>query len=118
MQETGNGSVADPHELTRYAKAGGSFSYMFKVLPDADKKIFLDCTFLKADAGKQIIIQSGDMLIADYTLSCEGEVEKFVKSFELPKELTNGCKELRIEFSGAQGKDSARLAAPVSTSWK
>ena len=118
MQEEGTGSVADPHELTRYAKAGGSFSYMFKVLPDEDKKIFLDCTFLKADEGKQIIIKAGDALIADYTLNCSGEEEKFVKSFELPTTLTNGRKEIRISFSGAEGKPSARLTAPVSTSWK
>ena len=118
MQESGTGSVADPHELTRYAKAGGSFSYMFKVLPDEDKKIYLDCTFLKTDEGKQIIIKSGDTLIADYTLSCDGDDEKFVKSFELPQSLTKGQKELRIEFSGKDGNESARLVAPVSTSWK
>ena len=124
MKETGAGSVADPHELTRYAKAGGSFSYMFKILPDADKKIYLDCTFLKADEGKSIRITSGDVLIAEYTLSAtDGEVgseagEKFTKSFELPASLTNGRKELRIEFSGKDGVESARLAAPVSTSWK
>ena len=118
FQQEGSGSVADPHELTRYAKAGGCFSYMFKILPDEDKKIFLDCTFLKADEGKQIIIKSGDTLIADYTLSCEADGEKFVKSFELPQTLTKGQKELRIEFSGKDGSESARLAAPVSTSWK
>lgn len=118
MQESGSGSVADPHELTRYAKAGGSFSYMFKVLPEAGKRIYLDCTFLKADSGKHIIIKSGDTVIADYTLSYDGNEEKFVKNFELPAALTNGRNELRIEFSGKKGQDSARLAAPVSTSWK
>ena len=118
MQEAGAGSVADPHELTRYAKAGGSFSYLFKVLPDEDKKIFLDCTFLKEDAGKTIRITSGNTLIADYTLECESEDEKFVKSFEIPKELTNGRKELRISFCGKENSDSARLTAPVSTSWR
>ncbi len=118
MQESGTGSVADPHELTRYAKAGGSFSYMFKVLPDADKHIYLDCTFLKADEGKEIIIKSGDTVIADYTLSYDGNEEKFVKSFELPSTLTEGQKEIRITFTGNSGTESARLAAPVSTSWK
>ena len=118
MQETGTGSTADPHELTRYAKAGGSFSYMFKILPDEDKKIYLDCTFLKADEGKQIRITSGDTLIADFTLSCDGNDEKFVKSFELPAALTEGQNEIRITFTGKPGSESARLAAPVSTSWK
>ena len=108
MQESGFGSVADPHELTRYAKAGGSFSYMFKILPDEDKKIYLDCTFLKADVGKQIVIKSGETVIADYTLSCqEDDGEKFTRSFELP-----------ITFSGKNNAESARLAAPISTSWK
>ena len=118
MQETGTGSVADPHELTRYAKAGGSFSYMFKILPDEDKKIYLDCTFLKADEGKQIIIKSSDTVIAEYTIHSESDDEKFVKSFELPAALTEGQNEIRITFTGKPGSESARLAAPVSTSWK
>ncbi len=118
FEQKGSGSVADPHALTRYAKAGGSFSYMFKILPDSDKRIYLDCTFLKADEGKQIIIKSGDTLIAEYTLSFDGDAEKFVKSFELPESLTNGSKKLRITFRGKEGAESARLAAPVSTSWK
>ena len=115
MQESGSGSVADPHALWRYAKAGGSFSYMFKVLPDEDKKIFLDCTFLSEDVGKTICITSGDTLIAEYTV-VSGD-EKISKSFEIPSKLTNGSKELRITFSGKDGRESARLAAPVSTSW-
>jgi len=124
MQEEGAGSVADPHELTRYAREGGSFSYMFKILPDEDKKIYLDCSFLKEDEGKQILISSEDTVIAEYTLSSkdadedDGASEKFTKSFELPASLTNGRKELRICFAGKNGQPSARLAAPVSTSWR
>ena len=90
---------------------------MFKVLPDTGKRIYLDCTFLKADEGKEIIIKSGDTLIADYTLSYDGNDEKFVKSFELPASLTEGQNELRIIFTGNPVSDSARLAAPVNTSW-
>lgn len=122
MKEEGSGSVSDPHALWRYAKDGGSFSYMFKVLPDEDKQIYLDCTFLKEDVGKEIRISSGDTVIAEYIISINdadnASAEKITKSFELPKELTNGRKELRIVFSGIKGKESARLAAPVSTSWK
>ena len=123
MKEDGSGSVADPHALWRYAKAGGSFSYMFKILPDEDKKIYLDCAFLKEDEGKEIRISSGDTVIADYKV-CAADAganqadEKITKTFELPKELTNGRKELRITFSSLDSMDSARLAAPVSTSWK
>ena len=123
MEEQGSGSVADPHALWRYAKAGGSFSYMFKVLPDEDKQIYLDCTFLKEDEGKEIRITCGDTVIAEYKVSSNDSgiapsEEKLTTSFALPKELTNGRKELRICFTGANGKESARLAAPVSTSWK
>ena len=125
MEEGGTGSLADPHALWRYAKAGGSFSYMFKVLPDEDKTIYLDCTFLAEDAGKAIRITSGDILIAEYTVTVseidstiEEDSEKITKSFELPKQLTNGRKELRIHFAGENGMASARLVAPVSTSWK
>ncbi len=124
MKEEGSGSVADPHALWRYAKAGGSFSYMFKVLPDEDKTIYLDCSFLKEDDGKEICIVSEDKVIAEYKIDSKDVItgdtstEKFTKSFELSKELTNGRKELRIKFTGRVGKDSARLVAPVSTSWK
>ena len=125
FKEEGSGSVADPHALTRYAKAGGSFSYMFKVLPDEDKTIYLDCTFLAEDEGKGIRISCGDTVIAEYTVvEClrsrrieNTGTEKISKSFELPKELTKGQTELRISFSGKAGEDSARLVAPVSTSW-
>ncbi len=120
MKESGNGSVADPHALTRYAKAGGSFSYIFKVLPDKD--ICLDCTFLKEDEGKIIRIASGETLIAEYTVNSKNGTdagnEKFSQRFELARQLTEGKKEIRISFSANDSADSARLAAPVSTSWK
>ena len=126
FKEEGSGSIADPHALTRYAKAGGSFSYMFKVLPDEDKTIYLDCTFLAEDEGKGIRISCGDTVIAEYTVvECLRSrriettgADKISKSFELPKELTKGQSELRISFSGKAGEDSARLVAPVATSWK
>jgi hypothetical protein len=113
MQESGTGSVGQPHELTRYAKDGGSFSYVCKVNPD--KKNFLQCNFLRDDNGKRIIIKAGETLIADYILSCDGSKEKFFKLFEIPEALTKGKNGLRIEFSAARWSDSARLAAPLNT---
>ena len=113
MQEKGTGSVGEPHELTRYAKDGGSFSYVCKVMPD--KKNFLQCNFLRDDNGKRIIIKAGDTLIADYILSCDGSEEKFFKLFEIPESLTKGNEGLRIEFSAARWSDSARIAAPLNT---
>ena len=66
MQETGTGSVGNPDELTRFANAGGSFSYMMKVAPN--KRNFLVCTLLKADDGKTLRITSGAKTIASFTL--------------------------------------------------
>ena len=115
MQETGTGSVGEPGELTRYAKDGGSFSYVCKVMPD--KKNFLQCNFLRDDNGKRIIIKAAETgtLIADYILSCDGSEEKFFKIFEIPEEVTKGKDGLRIDFSAARWSDSARLAAPLNT---
>ena len=112
MQEKGTGSVGDPNELTRYANAGGSFSYMFKVKPG--KKNYLVCTFLKEDNGKTICITSGFQKIAAITLDYKGPEEKYTIDFELPKSLTKK-EEVRISFMGIKNTDSARLASPVNT---
>lgn len=115
MEETGTGSVGEPHALTRFAKDGGSFSYVCKVMPDT--KNFLQCNFLRDDNGKRIIIKATetDTLIADYILSCDGSEEKFFKIFEIPEALTKGKYSLRIDFSAPRWSDSARLAAPLNT---
>ena len=112
MQEKGTGSVGDPNELTRYAKAGGAFSYMFKVKPG--KKNYLVCTFLKEDNGKTICITSGLKKIAAITLNYTGNDEKYTMDFELPRSLTKK-EEVRISFMGIKNTESARLASPVNT---
>ena len=112
MQEKGTGSVGDPHELTRYAKKGGSFSYMFKLKPG--KKNYLVCTFLKEDNGKTICIKSGFKKIAAITLNYTGQEEKYTLEFELPRSLTKG-EEVRISFMGIKKTESARLVSPVNT---
>ena len=112
MQEKGSGSVGDPHELTRYAKAGGSFSYMFKLKPG--KKNYLVCTFLKEDNGKTICITSGLRKIAAVTLNYTGTQEKYTLDFELPRSITKKD-EVRLSFKGIKNTASARLASPVNT---
>ena len=114
MKEKGTGSVADPHELTRYAKKGGSFSYMFKVKPG--KKNYLVCTFLKEDNGKTICITSGFTKIAVVTLDYKGSDEKYTLEFELPNRLTKK-EEVRISFMGIKNQESARLVSPVHTEY-
>lgn len=112
MQEKGTGSVGNPNELTRYAKAGGSFSYMFRVKPG--KKNYLVCTFLKEDNGKTICITSGLRKIAAITLNYTGPEEKYTLDFELPRGLTRK-EEIRINFMGIKNTESARLVSPVNT---
>ena len=114
MQEKGTGSVADPHELTRYAKKGGSFSYMFKVKPGM--KNYLVCTFLKEDNGKTICITCGFTKIAAVSLNYQGDDEKYTLEFELPKKLTKK-EEIRISFMGIKNAESARLVSPVHTEY-
>ena len=66
MKETGEGSVGDMSILTRYAKAGGSFSYLFKI--DPDKTNYINCQYAKADNGKTMVIKVGDTVVAKDTL--------------------------------------------------
>ena len=114
MQEKGTGSVGDPHELTRYAKKGGSFSYMFKV--QLGKKNYLVCTFLKEDNGKTICIKSGFKKIAAITLNYTGQDEKYTLEFEIPHSLSKKS-EVRISFMGIKNAVSARLCSPVNTAY-
>lgn len=109
-------SVADPHELFRYAKAGGYFSYEMAV--KNGRKNILVCTFLKEDNGKGICISVNDKVIADISLDYKGSADRYTLRFEIPQELVsekNGEKNhLRIKFTpAALGTVSARLCAPI-----
>ncbi|MBP3741488.1 MAG: glycoside hydrolase family 127 protein [Treponema sp.] len=119
-------SVADPHELFRYAKAGGFFSYEFAVKPGHQN--YLVCTFLKEDNGKSLCISSDSgVSIANITLDYQGSAEKYSQRFAIPLELTPASDQekshLRIKFEpgspaateSTAGRESARLCAPVKT---
>ena len=144
MQETGTGSVGNPDELTRYANAGGSFSYVMKVVPN--KRNFLVCTLLKADDGKKLCITADSngasgKTIASFMLDSRGEGnscepnnpcaqaapcdgEKYTRIFEIPTEIvasaTQDMATLRISFSGAgktdDGADETEIGAPKNGS--
>ena len=115
MEEKGTGSVGDPNALTRYAKKGGSFSYLFQV--DPEKKNYLICGFLKEDNGKTLCIKCGKIKIAEITLN--GSEES--KSFELPQKAVKTAKKfdgknvIRISFSGKNDEESARIVSPAKT---
>ena len=129
LEEEGTGSVGDMGDLTRYAKAGGSFSYLFKV--DKGQKDYIICQYSKADNGKTMVIKVGDIVIAEETLNYDGKEEIYSKKYEIPAEAvalatpfewrddTTGKTEIRdvirISFSGKDGAESAKLHKNAST---
>lgn len=123
LDETGAGSCGDPHEMTRFAREGGGFSYMMKVRPEATN--FLECTFLKEDNGKSLYIASCGRTIGQLRLDYAGEAERYTCRFELPSEIVAKAEALspetagmsgenlpvvRIQFSGIDDAESARIA--------
>lgn len=129
LENEGEGSVGDMGALTRYAKAGGSFSYLFKV--DKNKKNYISCQYSKADNGKTMVIKVGDTVIAQDLLDYKGEEEIYTVRYEIPAEIvataevyelrddTTGEVDkrdvLRISFSGVEGKESPKLHKNAST---
>lgn len=120
MQETGCGSCGDPNALTRYAKAGGGFSYAVNVA--ADKINFVECGFLKEDNGRSIIIKADGKQISVLTLNYLGDGEKYVEQFKIPSEIISNaavsdgkenCRQIRLSFESADSNDSARICAPL-----
>ena len=123
LDETGAGSCGDPHEMTRFAREGGGFSYLMKVRPEATN--FLECTFLKEDNGKSLYISSCGRTIGQLRLDYAGEAERYTCRFELPAEIVAKAEALsadtagmsgenlpvvRIQFSGIDDAESARIA--------
>lgn len=123
LDETGAGSCGDPHEMTRFAREGGGFSYMMKMRPEATN--FLECTFLKEDNGKSLYIASCGRTIGQLRLDYAGEAERYTCRFELPAEIVAKAEALnpetagmsgenlpvvRIQFSGIDDAESARIA--------
>ena len=129
LEEEGEGSVGDMGKLTRYAKAGGSFSYLFKV--DKQQKDYIVCQYSKEDNGKTMVTKVGDIVIAEDTLNYDGKEDIYMKKYEIPasvvalatpyelKNDTTGETELRdvirISFSGKEGEESPKLHKNAST---
>lgn len=130
MEETGTGSTPDMAHLTRYANAGGSFSYLFKV--DKTKKNYITCQYSPDDNGKTMIIKVGDTVIATDTLDYDGTEDYFTVKYEIPDSVvaaaasynlldpTTGMTEtrdvLRISFGGAENEESPKLYTSANTS--
>ncbi len=64
--ESGTGSVGSTSPCYRFANAGGSFKYDFKVAGSGSS--YLVCTFAKEEDGKTIKISSGDKVLFEGVL--------------------------------------------------
>ncbi|MBQ8797953.1 MAG: glycoside hydrolase family 127 protein [Lachnospiraceae bacterium] len=117
MTEQGTGSVGTTAGGTsRYAKAGGSFSYTMEVNQDGTGLLVM---FKNADTGKGIRIRAGEVTVYEGVLEGSGEGEYFDVLLPVPEEAMQSvikrfydCKErkmLTFTFSGIDGNESAAV---------
>lgn len=106
---------------TRYAKAGGYFTYNLIVNPERGNSLL--CQFAKEDNGKTIKISVGNKVIAEKTLKYEGNEDFYTEYVAIPDDLlkqnmkkikpdgdTNEYTVLAVRFESASATEaSARL---------
>ena len=102
----------------RYCRAGGAFSYDFRVLPQ--KKNTLCVRLLHADNGKPLKVTAGDAVLFDGLLNDTMGEELYRREWTIPQEAiarcaavkTAGGKQetvLRVRFEGDGSHESARV---------
>lgn len=106
---------------TRYAKAGGYFTYNFIVNPDKGNALL--CQFAKEDNGKTIKVMVGDKQIASKKLAYDGTAAFYTEYINIPDDVlkknvkkivpegdTKEYNVVSVRFeSGSDAEDSARL---------
>ena len=110
---------------TRYAKAGGYFTYNFIV--DATKDAFISTQFAKEDNGKTLKVCVGTTEVANLTLNYTGSDKFYKQTIDLPASvLKANLKTIKgedgkeytvvpVKFDSATASaDSARLVGSVS----
>ena len=86
MTETGTGSTgATSQGTSRFANAGGSFTYTMYVNPDCDNA--LELTLKKEDNGKTLQIFVGETSIFNKTLSYRGTEEEYTIRIPITKDI-------------------------------
>lgn len=126
MKEEGNGSVGDTSDGTsRYAKAGGSFTYTMKVSEGEDN--YLQMYFRKADNDKTVKVSVGDSVVYDEVLDYSGDDEEYMVRIPVKKSVVTDAMyekednteekagkvkvvDVKIE-SGKSDEDSARVCS-------
>lgn len=117
MYDWGGSVGSTDNGTTRYAKAGGSFTYHMCV-SEADNN-YLSLTFLKEDSGMTMRISSGDEVFFEDIVEYDGDDETFELRVKVPMNVVSTAQEVTangekhrvipLTFKGSQGAQSARL---------
>ncbi|MCQ2493575.1 MAG: glycoside hydrolase family 127 protein [Lachnospiraceae bacterium] len=117
MYDWGGSVGSTDNGTTRYAKAGGSFTYYMCVSEEDNN--YLSLTFLKEDSGMTMRISSGDDVFFEDTVDYDGNDETFELRVKVPKNVVDRAQEVTangeqhrvvpLTFKGSQGAQSARL---------
>lgn len=126
MKEEGAGSVGDTADGTsRYAKAGGSFTYTMKVSEGEDN--YLQMYFRKADNNKTVKISVGGSVVYDQVLNYSGDDDEYMVRIPIKESVISDAMyekednteekagkvkvaDVKIE-SGKADEDSARVCS-------
>lgn len=120
MQELKTGSTGDTSDGTsRYANAGGAFSYRMKVAKDEDN--YLQLTFKKDDNGKSIKVTIDGTSIYEEKLNYTGSDSTYDVLIKMPKDVVNDKAEtvtlsdgskvsaVKVIFESVNNEASARI---------
>jgi len=117
MYDWGGSVGSTDNGTSRYAKAGGSFTYHMCV--SSEDNNYLSLTFLKEDSGMTIRIASGDEVFFEDTVEYNGDEETFELRVKIPKTVVDSAQKVTangeqhrvipLTFKGSQGAQSARL---------
>ncbi len=115
-------SVGADSETSRYAKAGGSFSYYMGVDKSKPAANYIMTSFMKADNGKTIKISVGSTVLYTATLNYTGADAMYEVYIHIPQEIVEAavkktidtkeldCILIKIE-SNTAGQTSARVVS-------
>ncbi len=125
MVDAANSTGADS-ETSRYANAGGSFSYWVgvdKSKPDAN---FIQTSFMKDDNGKTVKMSVGSNVFYTATLNYKGTDSMYEVYLHIPKSIVEGAVKNTIDGaekdrilvkieSNTAGRPSARVVSTFNT---
>lgn len=109
---------------TRYAKAGGYFTYNF--MADTTKDILIVTQLAKEDNGKTLKVTVGTTEVAKLTLNYTGTDKFYKQEISIPQSVVKAniktvkgedgkdYKVIPVTFASADSKDSARLVGSLS----